>query len=95
MSAGEAVRLTYRTKHVHDLGKRYRELFVDFDERTFTCARVCEPWSYECGFHFRLIDTTKGSAHPKEVAWVYVDPFERKLWFSDEAGWSFEDLGTK
>jgi hypothetical protein len=93
MSAGAAMRLTYQTKHVHELYRHYRALYIDAD--TFECARVCAPRTRDCGFHFRLIDTTSGWDRPKEVEWVYVDPFERKLWFPAEGGWSSEDLAER
>lgn len=89
MSAADAMWLTHATKHVRELKRRYRYLVVDQDK--FECARLCEPQTWECGFHFPLVDRTDWE-RPKEVEWVYVDPFERKLWFPVEGGWASEEL---
>ncbi len=93
MGAAEAMRLTVATRHMHVLAKKYPDVRVDQDE--IACARVCTPSSFRCGFHLPLKDTP-GSTPPKLVEWVYVDPFERKLWFPDPDagadGWTFEPL---
>lgn len=95
MSAAEAMRLTVASRHIHALYKQYPNLRIDQDE--IACARVCTPSSFRCGFHLPLKETP-GSAAPKLVEWVYVDPIERKLWFPDgDAGadaWTSETLAA-
>ncbi len=95
MSAADAMRLTTQSRHIHALYKQYPNLRIDQD--AIACARVCTPSSFRCGFHLALKETPGGAA-PKLVEWVYVDPFERRLWFPDgDAGadaWSFETLAA-
>jgi hypothetical protein len=80
MSGMEAVRRAYETKHIKDYRKKYPGLVID--SLRLACAKPCPKPSRECGFHVRTSDM-RGSNTSNLVEWLYIEPFEQKLWFYD------------
>jgi hypothetical protein len=81
MSASEAVRRAYETKHFKEGAKKYPGLVID-TQKGFGCAKACAKPSFECGFHMRTSDS-RSTAPSNLVEWMYVDPIGQKIWFYD------------